>query len=64
MPKQKTNSSAKKRFYVTGSGKIMHKSSGKRHLQRKKGKRAKRALSFDSVVNDRELKNVRFMLRI
>jgi large subunit ribosomal protein L35 len=31
MPKMKTNSSAKKRFKVTGTGKILHKAAGKRH---------------------------------
>ena len=32
MPKQKTHSGAKKRFKVTGSGKIMHEHSNRRHL--------------------------------
>ena len=32
MPKMKTHSGAKKRFRVTGSGKIMHERAGKRHL--------------------------------
>jgi large subunit ribosomal protein L35 len=31
MPKVKTNSSAKKRFKITGTGKILHKQAGKRH---------------------------------
>ncbi|MFT6346387.1 MAG: large subunit ribosomal protein L35, partial [Myxococcota bacterium] len=31
MPKLKTNSSAKKRFKVTATGKIKYKHAGKRH---------------------------------
>ena len=31
MPKLKTKSGAKKRFQVTGTGKVMHAQSGKRH---------------------------------
>ena len=32
MPKMKTHSGAKKRFRVTGTGKIMHQTQGRRHL--------------------------------
>jgi large subunit ribosomal protein L35 len=39
MPKLKTNSSAKKRFKVTGSGKVMVTQSGKRHNMRKRSKK-------------------------
>ena len=31
MPKLKTNSSAKKRFKITGTGKVVYTQSGKRH---------------------------------
>ncbi len=31
MPKLKTNSSAKKRFKVTGTGKVVYTQTGKRH---------------------------------
>ena len=31
MPKMKTNSSAKKRFKVSATGKVLHKQAGKRH---------------------------------
>ncbi len=50
MPKMKTNRSAAKRFKVTGTGKIMHKASGKRHNLRKKSVRAKRRLSKDNEL--------------
>ncbi|ACT69197.1 conserved domain protein [Neorickettsia risticii str. Illinois] len=39
MPKLKTNSSAKKRFKVTSTGKVMVTQSGKRHNMRKRNKR-------------------------
>jgi large subunit ribosomal protein L35 len=39
MPKMKTHSGAKKRFRVTGSGKIMHERAGKRHLLEHKSSR-------------------------
>jgi large subunit ribosomal protein L35 len=44
MPKVKTNSSAKKRFKVTGTGKIMHQKSFKRHILTKKTKNVKEHL--------------------
>lgn len=42
--KQKTRKSALKRFKVTGTGKILHRSQGFRHLRTKKGKRNLRRL--------------------
>jgi large subunit ribosomal protein L35 len=50
MPKIKTNSSAKKRFTVTGSGKVKHASANHRHLMRKKSAKAKaRTVGTDIV---------------
>jgi large subunit ribosomal protein L35 len=42
MPKIKTHKGAKKRFRVTGSGKLMRAKCGKSHLRRKKAPRTKR----------------------
>ena len=42
MPKMKTNKAAKKRFHVTGSGKLVRTKGPKSHLRRKKAKRVKR----------------------
>jgi large subunit ribosomal protein L35 len=50
MPKVKTNSSAKKRFKVTATGKITHQKSFKRHILTKKSKKRKRAMRMDGVV--------------
>ena len=49
MPKMKTNSSAKKRFKVTGTGKLKRSHAGKRHNLRKKTKKAKNS-SFLTVL--------------
>ena len=47
MPKMKTKSSAKKRFTVTGSGKIKRKHAFKSHILTKKTKKQKRNLTHD-----------------
>ena len=44
MPKMKTNSSAKKRFRVTGSGKIKRKKAFLNHILTKKATKRKRGL--------------------
>jgi len=50
MPKVKTNSSAKKRFRVTGSGEITFQKAFKRHILTKKSKKRKRSLNKKAVV--------------
>jgi large subunit ribosomal protein L35 len=45
MPKNKTHSGAKKRFKVTGSGKILREQAGKRHNLEKKATKVTRRLS-------------------
>lgn len=64
MPKMKTHSGAKKRFRVTGSGKIMREKAGKRHLLEHKSSTRTRRLSRDQVVHKADEKNVRRMLGI
>lgn len=44
--KQKTRKAASKRFKVTGTGKLLHRSKGFRHLRGKKGKRKLRRLKM------------------
>lgn len=39
MPKLKTKSSAKRRFFITGTGKVLSAQTGKRHNMRKRSKR-------------------------
>jgi len=64
MPKVKTNSSAKKRFKVTGTGKIMHQKSFKRHILTKKSKKRKRELGHDGLVSKANLSFVKRLLRL
>lgn len=62
MPKVKTNSSAKKRFKVTGTGKIARKSAFKSHILTKKTTKQKRNLTQTSYVSDGDMGNVKRML--
>jgi len=62
MPKVKTNSSAKKRFKVTGSGKIKRKHAFKNHILTKKEKKRKEALAKFALVDKADMNNVKFML--
>ena len=64
MPKVKTNSSAKKRFFVTGTGKVRRKSAYMAHKLNKKSKSAKRRLGKSTNVHDADLKNVKGLLNI
>ncbi|MET4639656.1 50S ribosomal protein L35 [Mycetocola sp. 2940] len=62
MPKQKTHSGAKKRFKLTGSGKIKKQQSGMRHnLEVKSGQR-KRRLNSDQLVSKADTKNIKKLL--
>ena len=51
MPKMKTNSGAKKRFALTGSGKIKRKHAFKSHILTKKTKKQKRNLTHFGLVD-------------
>lgn len=62
MPKMKRNSSAKKRFEVTGTGKIKRKHAYKRHILTKKSTKRKRALTHSTLVSPADEKNVKLML--
>ena len=50
MPKVKTNSSAKKRFKITGTGEITFQKAFKRHILTKKSTKRKRALRMKGMV--------------
>ncbi len=64
MPKMKTNSSAKKRFSLTGTGKIKRKNAYKSHILTKKTTKQKRNLTTTSLVHDADMGNVKRMLCI
>jgi large subunit ribosomal protein L35 len=62
MPKLKTNSGAKKRFALTGTGKIKRKHAFKRHILTKKTTKQKRNLTHDGLVHISDEKNVKSLL--
>ncbi|MBS6328640.1 MAG: 50S ribosomal protein L35 [Prevotella bivia] len=64
MPKQKTNSGAKKRFTFTGSGKIKRRHAFHSHILAKKTKKQKRNLVGTTLVDQTNLKQVRDLLNL
>lgn len=64
MPKVKTNSSAKKRFKLTGSGKITHQKAFKRHILTKKSKKRKRSMRKMGEVSKANLDFVKRLLSL
>lgn len=62
MPKNKTHSGAKKRFRVTGSGKLMREQTNKRHLLEVKSSRRKRRLSKDQAVAAADVRQAKKLL--
>ena len=62
MPKQKTHSGAKKRFKVTGSGKITHEQANRRHLMEGKPTKRTRRLKLDETVKPADVKKVKRLL--
>lgn len=62
MPKMKTNSGAKKRFTLTGTGKIKRKHAFKSHILTKKTTKQKRNLTHVTLVDKSDLSNVKAML--
>ena len=62
MPKMKTNSGAKKRFTLTGTGKIKRKHAFKSHILTKKTTKQKRNLTHMGMVNKADENNVKLLL--
>jgi large subunit ribosomal protein L35 len=62
MPKMKTNSGAKKRFTITGSGKIKRKHAFKSHILTKKSTKRKRNLTYFGLVSKADESNVKLLL--
>jgi large subunit ribosomal protein L35 len=62
MPKMKTHSGSKKRFRVTGTGKIMHEQPGMRHNFESKSSRRTRRLNQDQVLAKAETPRIRKLL--
>ena len=64
MPKIKTKSGAKKRFKLTGTGKIKRKHAYKSHILTKKETKQKRNLTKMSLVHKSDVANVKAMLNL
>jgi large subunit ribosomal protein L35 len=62
MPKQKTHSGAKKRFKVTGSGKLLREHAGKRHLLERKPSKLTRRLTGTVEVAPADVKKIKKLL--
>jgi len=62
MPKIKTNSGAKKRFSLTGTGKIKRKHAYKSHILTKKETKQKRNLTHMGLVAKTDVNRVKVML--
>ena len=62
MPKTKTSSSVKKRFKVTGSGKLLRRHAMKSHNLEKKSAKRKRAFSRAEPVSEANAPNVKRLL--
>ena len=64
MPKMKTKSSAKKRFTITGSGKIKRKHAFKSHILTKKSKKRKLRLTHSGLVLGSDVDSIKTQLRL
>jgi len=64
MPKVKTNSGAKKRFVLTGTGKIKRQHAYHSHILTKKTKKQKRNLCYDTILDKTNVRQVKELLAI
>jgi large subunit ribosomal protein L35 len=62
MPKNKTHSGAKKRFRVTGAGKIMRRRAGRNHLLEHKSSQLTRRLDNEIVLSPADEKKAKKLL--
>jgi large subunit ribosomal protein L35 len=62
MPKNKTHSGTKKRFRLTGSGKVMREQANRRHLFEGKSSTRTRRLAMDVQTSSADIKKVKRLL--
>jgi large subunit ribosomal protein L35 len=62
VPKQKTNSAAKKRFKVSGAGKLLRRHAMKSHNLEHKSAKRKRAFTRDQALSPKDAREVRRLL--
>ena len=63
MPKAKSNRGAKKRFRVTGTGKLVHKKAWGGHLFKSKQKSRQIRLKGNKVVSEQDADRVNRMMK-
>lgn len=64
MPKVKTNAAAKKRFQLTGTGKIKRKHAYHSHILTKKSTKRKRNLDHTTLVDSANEKSIKELLNL
>jgi large subunit ribosomal protein L35 len=64
MPKMKTHSGAKKRFKVTGTGKVRGRHPFTSHILEKKSPKKKRALGGPKIMSDDDTPRIKRMLGV
>jgi large subunit ribosomal protein L35 len=62
MPKAKTHSGSKKRFKVTGSGKLMHRRANRNHMFEHKPSTRTRRLANEVVMSAPDTKKIKRLL--
>lgn len=62
MPKLKTNRGARKRFRVSGTGKLRRSHAGMNHILTKKTKKRKRKLRKNGLVDSNDARRVQRMI--
>lgn len=62
MPKFKTHSGAKKRFRITGTGKVMREQAGGRHLLERKSSKKMRSIADDVELSAPDAKKAKRLL--
>ncbi|MGD0115930.1 MAG: 50S ribosomal protein L35 [Dehalococcoidia bacterium] len=62
MPKMKTHKGAKRRFHITGTGKIMRRKGNISHFRRRKANRSKGDISGKLPVDNAFKKTMRKLL--
>ena len=62
MPKMKTHSGSKKRFRVTGTGKLMHRRANRNHLLEHKPSTRTRRLANEEVMSHADTKKISKLL--
>jgi large subunit ribosomal protein L35 len=62
MPKMKTHSGAKKRFRLTGTGKVRGRHAFSSHILEKKSPKRKRSFSKPAEISDHDTKRIKKML--